>query len=323
MHKLYSFLRQIQIDRTWNSHFDHPKCRCLDHPIVSIINIASSRRSNTTSNTTSTHQRLLSFLGRLCSLCIIHCIYVGSFPSPSRRLNTVLTSSRRLEAFARICVTGFLFDPDYLIFSSQIPSKSELYTPNVAMSPGVARQTTLSQGRSMTWLQRLQRTLMRPFVLDKRPPVSAYPMTTVGISSAANTHIHREGGMTTQIANAAHHIHTIIREPSEPTLLSLAMRSDNRAAHPDLIALPFHLSIGHLHHKTHRNVPYLRQSWSRIDFVAIVSFWISFILAMTGVERGTYHIGIFRAMSVIRIARLLTITSGTTVSAALIQYGLR
>jgi hypothetical protein len=151
---------------------------------------------------------------------------------------------------------------------------------------------------------------MRPFALNERPPVSAYPMTTLSVSSAA------KGGMTTQIANAAHRAHAIIREPSEPTLLSLAMRSD---AHPDSIALPFRLSIGHLHHKTQRNVPYLRQSWSRIDFVAIVSFWISFILAMTGIEKGTHHIGIFRAMSVIRIARLLTITSGTTVSTALIR----
>jgi hypothetical protein len=49
--------------------------------------------------------------------------------------------------------------------------------------------------------------------------------------------------------------------------------------------------------------------------VAIVSFWICFGLAMGGVERGQYHIGVFRAMSVIRTARLLTVTSGTTVSA--------
>ena len=188
------------------------------------------------------------------------------------------------------------------------------------MTPGVARQTTLSRGRSITRLQRLQRTLMRPFVLNERPPPSAYPMTTAGVPSAANTHIQHDGGMTARIANAAHRARAIIREPSEPTLLSLAMRSDTNAAHPDSIALPFRLSINHLHHKTQRNVPYLRQSWSRIDFVAIVSFWISFVLAMTGVERGTHHIGVFRAMSVIRIARLLTITSGTTVSPVLIQY---
>lgn len=88
------------------------------------------------------------------------------------------------------------------------------------------------------------------------------------------------------------------------------MRSDN----DDSIALPFRLSVQHIHDKVKRGLPYLRQSWNRIDFVAIVSFWIMFALATTGVERGRYHIGLFRAMSVIRTARLLTITSGTTVS---------
>lgn len=43
-----------------------------------------------------------------------------------------------------------------------------------------------------------------------------------------------------------------------------------------------------------------------------------FGLAMGGVERGEHHIALFRAMSVIRTARLLTITSGTTVRVMLL-----
>jgi len=39
-----------------------------------------------------------------------------------------------------------------------------------------------------------------------------------------------------------------------------------------------------------------------------------FMLAVTGTERGKYHIGLFRAMSVLRTTRLLAVTSGTTVS---------
>jgi hypothetical protein len=39
------------------------------------------------------------------------------------------------------------------------------------------------------------------------------------------------------------------------------------------------------------------------------------VLAEVGVERGgTHHLGVFRAMSVLRTARLLAISSGTTVS---------
>ncbi|EGN97267.1 hypothetical protein SERLA73DRAFT_110442 [Serpula lacrymans var. lacrymans S7.3] len=111
-----------------------------------------------------------------------------------------------------------------------------------------------------------------------------------------------------KLANSISHPPKHIRNPSQPTFFSKALRSDQT----DVISLPFRLNISHAHEKVHRNVPYLRQSWTRIDFVAIVSFWISFILAMTHVERGTYHIGAFRAMSVLRTARLLAITSGTT-----------
>ena len=45
-------------------------------------------------------------------------------------------------------------------------------------------------------------------------------------------------------------------------------------------------------------------------------------LAMAGVERGTYHIGVFRAMSVLRTARLLAITSGTTVRVRVLSVSL-
>lgn len=81
-----------------------------------------------------------------------------------------------------------------------------------------------------------------------------------------------------------------------------------------MLMLPFQFSINLARRITRRNLPYLRHSWTRIDAVSIVAFWITFVLAQTGVERGTYHIGIFRALSVLRTARLLTITSGTTVS---------
>jgi hypothetical protein len=49
--------------------------------------------------------------------------------------------------------------------------------------------------------------------------------------------------------------------------------------------------------------------------VSVIAFWITFVLAQTGVEHGAvHHIGVFRALSVLRTARLLSITSGTTVS---------
>jgi voltage-dependent calcium channel len=58
---------------------------------------------------------------------------------------------------------------------------------------------------------------------------------------------------------------------------------------------------------------FLRHSLNRIDFVAIVSFWISFLLAVTGIE-ASRHLHVFRMMSCLRILRLLYLTNGTSVS---------
>jgi hypothetical protein len=85
--------------------------------------------------------------------------------------------------------------------------------------------------------------------------------------------------------------------------------------------IPFVTAVQKQHSLIKRGVPYLRHSWSRIDFVAIVGFWITFALSVTGVERVATsdtaslvrHIGVFRALSVLRCARLLAVTDGTTV----------
>lgn len=57
---------------------------------------------------------------------------------------------------------------------------------------------------------------------------------------------------------------------------------------------------------------FLRHSFNRLDFIAVVSFWISFVLALTRVESDR-HIYVFRMLSALRILRLLGLTSGTSV----------
>ncbi len=55
---------------------------------------------------------------------------------------------------------------------------------------------------------------------------------------------------------------------------------------------------------------------SRIDMLAILSYWIMFLLALTHAETTEgRHLYLFRALSVIRTSRLLLVTSGTAVSA--------
>jgi hypothetical protein len=58
---------------------------------------------------------------------------------------------------------------------------------------------------------------------------------------------------------------------------------------------------------------FLRHGFNRLDFVSVVSFWIAFILGISGIEF-QYHIYVFRMLSCLRILRLLALTNGTSVS---------
>ena len=57
---------------------------------------------------------------------------------------------------------------------------------------------------------------------------------------------------------------------------------------------------------------FLRHSFNRLDFVAVVSFWISFVLSVLEIETSK-SIYVFRMLSCLRILRLLGLTSGTSI----------
>ncbi|WVQ96668.1 hypothetical protein IAU59_003774 [Kwoniella sp. CBS 9459] len=82
---------------------------------------------------------------------------------------------------------------------------------------------------------------------------------------------------------------------------------------PNLPEAPFQKAIANTKSLSKQGRPYLRHSWHRIDMVAVLAFWITFFLAVTGYEAtADRHVYIFRALSVLRAGRLLVITSGTT-----------
>ncbi|KAF5020713.1 hypothetical protein F66182_7275 [Fusarium sp. NRRL 66182] len=57
---------------------------------------------------------------------------------------------------------------------------------------------------------------------------------------------------------------------------------------------------------------FLRHSFNRFDFVAVVSYWITFCLSVSGLE--TMHdLYAFRMLSCLRILRLLALTNGTAI----------
>ncbi|QPG73759.1 hypothetical protein FOA43_001073 [Brettanomyces nanus] len=55
---------------------------------------------------------------------------------------------------------------------------------------------------------------------------------------------------------------------------------------------------------------YLRADWNKIDFISIVSFWISFALSMSEVDI-KYRCTVFRSLMCLKILRLFNITHGT------------
>lgn len=57
---------------------------------------------------------------------------------------------------------------------------------------------------------------------------------------------------------------------------------------------------------------FLRHSFNRLDFLAVVSYWISVVLTVTGVATDK-HFYTFQMLSCLRILRLLGLTSGTSV----------
>lgn len=63
---------------------------------------------------------------------------------------------------------------------------------------------------------------------------------------------------------------------------------------------------------------FLRHSFNRLDFVAIIAFWISFFLSLEGMET-THQLYIFKMLSCLRILRLLALTNGTSVRDCLIK----
>jgi voltage-dependent calcium channel len=222
-----------------------------------------------------------------------------------------------LEAFARTCVSGLILDPDVpisAIFTSLFmhnPGHPITGTPIIHPAAMGSTRSSTNLSRKGTLFHRLQTfygNATRPFALS----------SSTGYTSSS------VGGATSAAASSA----TLIspaslgrkRPDSTPIPLEKTTSSSSTivptysSQQQETLGLPFQFSMNLARDITRRNLPYLRHSWTRIDALSVIAFWITFILAQTGIERGNHHIGLFRALSVLRTARLLSITSGTTVS---------
>jgi hypothetical protein len=125
-------------------------------------------------------------------------------------------------------------------------------------------------------------------------------------------------GSTTSVpmwdTKPSHPIETPPSNTSHSRLIQSSGTTSSRIAqHLSQADLPFLTAVNKSLFLTHTSRPYLRHSWNRVDAVAILAFWTTFVLCIFGAEETPeMHLYLFRALSVLRTTRLLAITSGTT-----------
>ncbi|KAJ5794033.1 hypothetical protein N7457_000632 [Penicillium paradoxum] len=128
--------------------------------------------------------------------------------------------------------------------------------------------------------------------------------------------LNRNLGIRKAIAEKGRNLITPHRQPTtkkasvleaEPQASILRTFTGMNGLNPEVYDDPLHKRRVRLAHRA-----FLRHSFNRLDFVAVVAFWISFFLSVSGVEK-TQQLYIFRMLSCLRILRLLAMTNGTSV----------
>ncbi|EJT98090.1 hypothetical protein DACRYDRAFT_118858 [Dacryopinax primogenitus] len=197
-----------------------------------------------------------------------------------------------LEALARILVSGLILDPETPLRSLWAPFPD---------SSRVTEQGTLHRFRT-----RFKQVIDLP-----HRSASGRNLSRVGTNSSVGEKSGTSSSTTLNgnvYANGNTYATPAQRKVYMENPSSTALMGSLRQ-----IETPFQAAVRRQNVLSLQSRPYLRHAWTRIDAIAVVSFWIMFGLAVSGLETGpTQHIFIFRALSVLRAARLLTITSGTT-----------
>jgi Ion transport protein len=215
----------------------------------------------------------------------------------------------------RIIVSGFVFNP---------PTPLEQYQKDGGPRPTAAVLQRLNKHRSRSKSPGRTDTLKRQYSTSAVRRMESRPNAQVRPSGTTTSELRRQ--------------YSTLRTGS-PGPLAIRGRGPTETLHPDAIGAPqesyaneqpdypvpifssatFHKAgedeaqIFRNRHKARlARRAYLRHSFNRIDFIAVVSYWIALALELTGVM-SKYHVYIFRMLSCLRIFRLLSITEGTSV----------
>ncbi|CEQ42955.1 SPOSA6832_04831 [Sporobolomyces salmonicolor] len=234
-----------------------------------------------------------------------------------------------VEVLARIIVTGLVINPPRP--PAPIEPSVKAYEASFKRSPSLASRVEagLSPHPSLNRLSPMPSPTRSPgaypptTLLHSTDITSSLSSTTYDLKNASSVSLMRDNSHGTAYApslrepvglglgfsgpsaspNAPFSIKAALAS-SLPTASAAAAMSANATSS----STPYLLSIRR-QRATYQQA-FLRHSWNRIDFVAVVSFWISFGLSVSGKEYSA-NLWVFRALSVLRATRLLAVTAGT------------
>jgi len=227
----------------------------------------------------------------------------------------------RVECITRMIVSGFIFNP---------PTVEEEYRHQIGPRPSVIvlqpsqrdRSRSRSRSRSPARITRKD-TLRRQYSnsrVQRHPSTSG--QTRQHAAEQSNADIRRQYSTlrTTSPGPLPRGRQGKARTAEAPHNPDDEIANDHpNYPIPFLSAATFHKpdfketeKSRNLHKARLARRAYLRHSFNRMDFIAVVSYWIALILELTGVMT-KHHIYLFQMLSCLRIFRLLGITEGTSV----------
>lgn len=180
-----------------------------------------------------------------------------------------------------------------------------------------ARQSVFTHPRSQRWGSTwIDYALLGLFVIYTLETITRIIVSGFIVNPIEYSTINRQFGIKAAIGKKANDMFALHRKPSvkphdhqfasqpAPGFIRALTRADTFGDAP---GTSIHAQKKRLAHRA-----FLRHSFNRLDFVAVVSFWIGFMIGIFGVE-SQRHVYVFRMLSCLRILRLLGITSGTSV----------
>lgn len=180
-----------------------------------------------------------------------------------------------------------------------------------------ARHSVFTHPRSKRWGSTwIDYALLALFIIYTLETITRIIVSGFIINPIEYSTINRQVGFRAAVTKKANDMFALHRKPSvkahdhvfsahqTPGLIRALTRAETFADAP---GGSVHAQKKRLAHRA-----FLRHSFNRLDFVAVVSFWIGFLIGIFGVETQR-HVYVFRMLSCLRILRLLGITSGTSV----------